>query len=181
MPLIYQYGSNCDTARLKERLGDADDLGRAQTLDEYDIGFNVWSQTNGCAAADLVAALGTGRHAWGVLYAMSDAAVAKLRKIEGPRYEEKSIRVQDKGGNEITRPVTTFLVKPKERRHGLWTSAEYVGHIVTGLRVHGVQEVDPGYIQHVIDIAIETNRRAAQAAEEQIQRIEELRGRRGSL
>ena len=57
MPLIFQYGSNCDTERLNspERLaGAAIERGRAQSMDEYEIEFDVWSNGNGCAAADLV-------------------------------------------------------------------------------------------------------------------------------
>jgi hypothetical protein len=34
--------------------------------------------------------------------------------------------------------ATTFLVRPSQRRTGLWTSADYVGHTVNGLRAHAV-------------------------------------------
>jgi hypothetical protein len=57
MPLVFQYGSNCDETRLNAptRLaGDAHCLGRAQTLNEYEIAFDIWSQTNACAASNLV-------------------------------------------------------------------------------------------------------------------------------
>jgi hypothetical protein len=49
MPLLFQYGSNCLTARLSSprRLNrSAVVQGRAQTVDEYDLAFHVWSQTN---------------------------------------------------------------------------------------------------------------------------------------
>ena len=41
MPFIFQYGSNTDANRFKERLGDIEDRGRAQTIDEYDIAFDA--------------------------------------------------------------------------------------------------------------------------------------------
>ena len=191
MPLIFQYGSNCNTGRLNapERLaGAAEDRGRAETIDEFDLRFDVWSQGNGCAASDLVPARGTGRHAWGVLYEIPADLIRgergdrrkTLTKIEGSLYEEKPVRVRDKDGHEVEEPVTTFVVRHTnenntERRAGLWTSADYVGHIVNGLRAHGVEEVAPDYIEHVIDFAIETNAKAAEMAAEQSLLIEQLR------
>src|SRR5678815_4809964 len=164
MALIFQYGSNCNAARLNapERLGGAAlDRGLAQTVEEYDIAFNVWSNKNACAASSLVPAGDAGRYAWGVLYDIpSDRlrgtrtdGLRSLEQIEGPRYEEKTIRVRNSENEEIG--AITFVVRTADR--GLWTSAQYVGHIVNGLRGHNAPE---GYVQHVIDVAIETNRRA---------------------
>jgi len=173
MPLIFQYGSNCDAGRLngeKRLAGDANDLGRAETVDEHDICFDVWSQGNGCAAADLLLAPGSGRHAWGVLYQISDTALAKLRQIEGKYYEERRIIVRNEAGEEVE--ASTFLVKMDARRQGLWTSVDYVGHIVKGLREHEIAEE---YVQHVIDIAIETNRKALGRAHDDAVAMEKLR------
>jgi cation transport regulator ChaC len=170
MPLLFQYGSNTNAERLASRIGDVDDRGRAETIEEYDLAFNVWSQSNGCAAGDLVPAPRTGHHAWGVLYRITEAGLIKLRKIEGKLYEEKTISVRDEAGEEVE--AVTFLVIPAERRHGLWTSADYVGHIIRGLRAHDVPEE---YVQRVIDIATETNQHATARAGEQIRLIAELR------
>ena len=101
MPLIFQYGSNTDAEHFKGRLGDIEDRGRAETVDEYDLRFDVWSHKNGCAASDLLPAPGTGRHAWGVLYEISEVGLQKLRKIEGNRYEERSIRVVNEAGEKV--------------------------------------------------------------------------------
>ncbi|MEK7993455.1 MAG: gamma-glutamylcyclotransferase [Planctomycetota bacterium] len=181
MPLIFQYGSNCDTSRLNApgRLaGDAEDGGPAETIEEYDIAFDVWSQGNGCAASGLGAAPGSRRRAWGVLYEIPADLIRgnrsdgrrTLAEIEGRYYEEQPIRVRNETGEELE--VTTFVVTPGARRSGLWTSFDYVRHIVEGLRAHRVPEV---YIQHVIDVAIETNCCAAQKAEEQNRLIATLR------
>ncbi len=181
MPLVFQYGSNCNAERLNapERLaGGADDQGRAETIEEFDIAFNVWSQTNRCAASDLVRVAGTGHRACGVLYEVpSDLIRGKrndrrktLEQIEGKRYGETSIQVRNKAGEEVR--ATTFLVNADERRAGLWTSRVYVEHIVTGLRDHDISEE---YVQRVIDIAIRTNNEASDNAREQSRLIEQLR------
>jgi hypothetical protein len=182
MPLLFQYGSNCLTARLNSphRLnGSAVVQGRAQTVDEYDLAFDVWSQTNGCAASNLIPAPGTGRHAWGVLYEVpADLIRGKnrpdgrrtLEEIEGRRYEELPIRVRDREGNEVEN-VTTFLVKSNERRDSLWTSVAYVSWIVYGMREHGVPE---DYIAHIQAVAKETNAQSATSATEQTRIIDKL-------
>jgi cation transport regulator ChaC len=182
MSLVFQYGSNCSSSRLNlpERLGGtAITRGVAQTVAKYDIAFNVWSQKNGCAASDLISASGTGQRVWGVLY---DIPVDRLRgrrtddantlaQIEGQRYEEKTVKVVMRENEELD--AITFVVKPNERRSGLWTSAEYVGHIVNGLRAESAPEE---YVQHVIDVAIETNQRASACSDEQVHLINALAG-----
>jgi hypothetical protein len=92
-----------------------------------------------------------------------------LAQIEGNRYEERPIRVRKADGEELD--VMTFLVRPEEQRHGLWTSFDYVRHIVNGLRAHDVPE---DYVQRVIDIAIQTNNRATQTATEYVRLMERL-------
>jgi len=158
MPVIFQYGSNCDSDRLNSpaRLsGGAKDLGCAETIGEYEMAFNKWSQGNGCAAADLMPASAAGRHAWGVLYNVSEEGLKKLAEIEGRSYEPKIFRVRNEAGEEVD--ATTFVVKERARKLGLSTTAKYVGHIVNGLRKHGVPEY---YVQRVIDDAVRTNTNA---------------------
>ena len=177
MPLIFQYGSNTDTTEInsqKRLAGRAVDLGRAQTVEGYQINFNKQSINRGCATADLQKK-GNDR-AWGVLYEISDCDLVKLAQdIEGPSYECRNIEVEDASG--AVRVATTFVVREDRRRVGLWTSFDYVGYIVNGLRTHGVEEVDPEYIQHVIDVALDTNRNARDTrnAEEENRKIESLR------
>lgn len=176
MSLIFQYGSNTDASRLRERLGDIDDLGRAQTVDEYELAFNKWSTNGKCAAADLVKPRKGGRRIWGVVYKLTRPAFKKLKEeIEGRSYRPQRISVVDARG--ATRRVTTFRVKRNRRRPGLHTTGEYVGHIVSGLRDHGVEEEDPDYIQRVINIAIQTNDQAKdqEAGSTQNTLIERLR------
>lgn len=142
------------------------------------MAFDVWSQTNGCAASDLVATPRSGRRAWGVLYEIpADLIRGKrtdgrrtLTQIEGSRYEERSIRVHNAAGEEVE--AATFLVKSAGRQAGLWTSSDYVGHIVSGLRAHQAPEE---YVQRVIDIAVQTNNLTVQTTTEHTRLIEGLR------
>jgi cation transport regulator ChaC len=161
MPLVFQYGSNCDADRLNgpQRLaGHAEPRGRAYSVDDFDILFDVFSQTNDCAAADIVPI--PGLMVWGVLYEIPDDFIRgrrtdgqkTLAQIEGQKYEERTIRVCDRNGKESD--AITFVAMEAEVTVGLWTSADYVGHIVRGLRAH---EVPEDYVTHVIDVAVQVN------------------------
>jgi len=170
MALIFQYGSNSTSARLNgpNRLnGRAKDLGRAQTVEDFDIAFDVVSKTNGCAASDLIQT--PGRKAWGVLYELSEDGLKRLKDIEGSRYEEKPILVIDEEGKK--REASTFIVREEERRQDLATSAAYVSWIIYGLRDHRVPE---DWIAHVIDVAVETNTRVGANAVEQMRLMKTL-------
>jgi AIG2-like family len=177
--LLFQYGSNCDAARLNapERLGGSATNPRlAQTIDEYDIAFNVWSNGNGCAASNLIPT--PGRHAWGVLYDIADDRLRgrgtpgrkTMTEIEGLRYEARTISARTTDGQEFQ--ATTFLVKRNSEAAGLWTSKEYVEHIVNGLRA---ADAPTEYIEHVITVAIEHNERAKERADEETRGIADLR------
>ena len=153
MALVFQYGSNTSSARLNapERLrGEANALGLAYTVGQYDLGFSVWSKTNNCAAADLVRA--PGRKTWGVLYEIPDNLLSKetagdrksLEAIEGPRYRRRKIRVCRANTPNAPLAVWTYTVITKEK--GLKTSSEYANHILTGLREH---QAPADYIEHI--------------------------------
>ncbi len=154
MPLVFQYGSNCDAAEFnsQERLdGRAVDLGAARTVEIFEFAFDKQSVKRGCAAADLIEGE-TERAIWGVLYEISDNDLKKLGdKIEGPSYQPASIYVENRSGEIVL--ATTFVVKAARRQKNLFTNAQYVGHIVSGLRSHGVPEE---YVQHIIYTALNT-------------------------
>lgn len=171
MALVFQYGSNASQERLlgPDRLnGHGTVIGRAETVEDYDIAFDVWSTTNQCAASDLNPT--PGRKAWGVLYEIPDDFIRgersdrkrTLAQIEGPNYAEEKIRVRRPGGDP--EEAVTFLVKSDNRTRGLFTSAKYVFWIVSGLREQGVAEA---YIRHVVEVAKETNSGAGVRGREQ--------------
>jgi hypothetical protein len=178
MVRVFQYGSNTLCARLngpKRLSGRAQPGGLAQTVEDFDIAFDVPSHSNGCAASDLVHS--PGRKAWGVIYEIPDGFVFGRRKdhertleqIEGLRYEPREITVIDTKGKQST--AWTFVVKDKDKQGGLVTSAAYVSWIVYGLRQHGAPE---DYIKHVIEVAKETNRQASKDSAEQNRLIDTL-------
>ncbi|MFH1560591.1 MAG: gamma-glutamylcyclotransferase family protein [Chloroflexota bacterium] len=179
MKSVFQYGSNCNKERLNSpyRLnGAAKPKCKAQTTEGFEIAFDVWSQKNNCAAADLVR--GGQQKAWGVLYEVPDEKIngpnptdgsKTLSQIEGRNYECQHIDVEI--GGQVKSAVT-FLVKRASRTSKLATSAQYVCHIIKGLRDFDVPD---DYIQHVIDVAIKNVESAAQSAASEKPALERLR------
>lgn len=159
MALVFQYGSNCSSERLNSETrlrGDAKSLGLVETVDPFELRFNVWSNGNGCAASDIVL---SGRDPIkGVLYEVPDylisteTAASHGRKsfdaIEGPAYERQAILVRKTNG-ETVEAITYVVRNPTPNLH---TSVEYVGHIVRGLREHGA---DHAHIARVKRAAIQ--------------------------
>jgi cation transport regulator ChaC len=160
MALVFQYGSNCSAQRLnsQDRLrGDARPVGWAETVDNYELRFDVWSNGNECAASDI--ALGGDARVQGVLYEVPDRLMNRAttpigRKsfdaIEGNAYERRPIRVRKRDGNIVE--AETYVVRTPAR--DLLTSIDYVRHIVSGLREHGA---DDAYILRVKEAAITNN------------------------
>ena len=168
MKTLFHYGSNCDKQRLNKRLKDtAVPKGKAQTVEDFEIAFDVWSGGNKCAAADLVRG-GHGK-AWGVLYEVPDDSLKTLARIEGSRYEQQCIQVTL--GTQVQWAIT-FLVKSEHRVGNLATSAKYVSHIIKGLRAFDVPD---DYVQKVIDIAIANLEAASESAAAQKPALEQLR------
>jgi cation transport regulator ChaC len=186
--LLFQYGSNCNDERLNstDRLdGSAKKPVLAETVDEYELAFDVWSKGNGCAASNLIAAPGTGRHAIGILYEVPTDRIRGKREdnkktmsqIEGSSYEERTVKVRTTNGEVLE--AVTFLVKKDAQRPGLWTSSAYVKHIVDGLRTH---QAPSEYVQQIIDVAIKANQaadpsnaKARRIIEKETERIRSLR------
>jgi hypothetical protein len=173
MALVFQYGSNCSESQInsKERLcGDAKFFAIAQTVDAFQLAFDVWSTRRGCAASDIVASPGS--KVWGVLYEVPDflierkTAAARKRKSldaiegEGTNYARQSITVKSADGQTLT-AITYRVINPKP---DLKTNLEYVRYIIDGLREHGVAEE---YVKQVKGIA-STNHPAIASQIEQL-------------
>ena len=159
MALVFQYGSNTSTARLNSdaRLkGDAQSLGLVRTAEPYDLYFEVWSESNKCAAANI--RVGGNGPVYGVLYEIPDdlvfAGLARANRktldaIEGKNYERRSVDVIGYPRPADRQVALTYtVIAPKA---GLPTSVEYVRHIVAGLREHGADE---DYVRYVKNRAI---------------------------
>lgn len=172
MALVFQYGSNCLDSQINgdERLrGDARFIGIAETVEEFQLVFDVWSKRRQCAAADIVPS--PGNRVWGALYEVPDFLIKRdtpgaqgrksLDAIEGAggNYRREAITVRQKDGPIIT-AITYRVGNPAQ---GLKTSLEYVGFIVKGLRERGVCE---DYIDDVKKIAQANNPAIADQVQE---------------
>jgi hypothetical protein len=124
--------------------GEARVHGLARTAEPHHLDFTVFSEQNGCAAADIVPD-DRGLSIWGVLYEIPEDLVYRDRvrasrrcldaiEGEGTRYERRSIALFDAAGCPIEKTTLTYVVK--QRRTGLLTSHHYASHIVRGLALH---------------------------------------------
>ncbi len=149
MALVFQYGSNCLESEInsKNRLcGDARFVDIAETVEDFELAFDVQSTGRGCAASDIVRK--PGGKVWGVLYEVPDYLMgrktAKARgrtsfdeiEGEGTNYNRQMIKVCRPSG-EVVLALTYTVKYPKP---GLKTNIDYVRHIVCGLREHKVSD-----------------------------------------
>ena len=163
MTLVFQYGSNCSEREIngRDRLrGDAKFVGIAETVEDFEIAFDVDSTNRGCAASDIVRK--PGGKVCGVLYEIPDylirrsSAQAHGRKSldaiegEGTNYKRDMIQVRRPDG-QIIEAFTYTVISPKP---GLKTSVNYVRLIVHGLREHKISDE---YIAKVKAIAAVNN------------------------
>jgi gamma-glutamylcyclotransferase (GGCT)/AIG2-like uncharacterized protein YtfP len=160
---VFQYGSNCLDSEInsdKRLCGHAKFIGTAETVKEFELAFDVWSNGRGCAASDIVSK--PGGKVWGALYEIPEYLIAKetarprgrrsLDEIEGvgTNYQREMIDVRRADG-QVINVLTYTVIKP---RADVKTNEAYVGYIVAGLRERGVNEA---YIARVKTIAIANN------------------------
>ena len=166
MALVFQYGSNASSEHLNstERLGGAACSGKlAHTKECFDLSFTHFSDKNQCATADLVP--NGSRKIYGVLYDIPDNRVYRVYRfcsddpktlddIEGEcsAYFRTRIPVVMAVPPHKSCEVITYLVKTPSS--GIKTSAEYVRHIIKGLREHDAPE---DYVTYVKERAVENN------------------------
>jgi gamma-glutamylcyclotransferase len=161
MTLVFQYGSNCLDSQINgvDRLrGDARFIGIAQTVEDFRLSFDVWSNGRNCAAANIVPY--PGNKVWGALYEIPDHLIDRvsakaygrksLDAIEGKKYRRENIRVR-LADDQLVTAVTYLVIDPEA---GMKTSFEYVGHIVAGLKERGIPST---YIALVKQIAADNN------------------------
>jgi len=163
MALVFQYGSNCSENEInsEDRLcGDATFVGVAETVEDFELAFDVQSARRGCAASDIVRK--NGGKVWGVLYEVPEYLIKKetakprgrksFDQIEGEstNYKRETIEVRRPNGVVVT--ALTYTVKNPQ--FGLKTNVDYVRHIVCGLRDH---QVPDEYIAKVKAIASANN------------------------
>lgn len=163
MTLVFQYGSNCLDSEINSETrlrGDARFVDIAETVEDFELAFDVQSKNRGCAASDIVRKPGS--KVWGVLYDVPDYLVDRetvkacgrrsFDEIEGrgKNYKRETIMVRRANG-KIALALTYTVECPKP---GLKTNIDYVCHIVRGLREHRVPDE---YIAKVKAIASANN------------------------
>lgn len=142
-----------DQARLNstDRLDGAAKLrGLAETIDGYDLVFNVWSSGQQCAVANLVKG---SRAIYGALYEIPDYRVLRALKQalktldeiegEGKTYERTPIGVMFAGKRT---EVLTYLGKQPSFTDG-GTTRTYAHHIVDGLEALGAPTPYVNYVK----------------------------------
>lgn len=151
--LVFQYGSNIDQARLNstDRLDGAAKLrGLAETIEGYDLVFNVWSSGQQCAVANLVKG---SRTIYGALYEIPDYRVLRALKQalktldeiegEGKTYERTPIGVIFAG--KRTEALTYLGKQPIFTNCS--TTSTYAHHIVNGLEELGAPAPYVDYVK----------------------------------
>jgi len=155
MSLVFQYGSNTSVERLNSshRLnGAAKVIAPAYTVDNYELDFTVWSESNSCAAADIVPEGST--RIWGVIYEIPDELIYRdlsgskksLDAIEGEggNYKRTEIQVISNDDDNSTISILTYVVR--KRKKNLLTSAAYASEIIKGLKSHDIPIEYLGYV-----------------------------------
>ncbi len=155
MPIVFQYGSNTSVKRLNSptRLnGDATVIGTAFTHDKYELDFTIWSNTNQCAAADILPYGNT--QIWGVLYEIPEELIyrhlsGKRKSLdaiegEGGNYQRTDIQVITNTNESGLINAITYVVRKKHQK--LKTSLTYASEIINGLKSHNVPK---SYLEYV--------------------------------
>lgn len=133
----------------------------AETVDDYELAFDVFSNGRHCAAADIVEKADS--KVWGALYEIPlyligrDTAKARNRSKsldaiegEGTNYQRREISVRKPNGVIVT-ALTYTVITP---RNDITTNLDYVRCIILGLRERGISEA---YIDKVKAIASANN------------------------
>jgi gamma-glutamylcyclotransferase (GGCT)/AIG2-like uncharacterized protein YtfP len=159
MALVFQYGSNMSTKRLNsvDRLnGFATFKAIAYTKDKYDLVFDIWSNTNKSATANIVNS--SGNHIWGVVYIIPNKLIERginkstkcLDEIEGEgsNYRREQISLLSSDGEAIEESVITYT--GLNRRQDIKTSLAYVTHLLNGLKEHSMPNEYVEYVKRQI-------------------------------
>jgi len=127
MVKLFQYGSNMNKERLEDRIGEVQDIGKC-VLSGYELVFDLWSNTNACAAANV--RKNNNAFVIGRLYEVTEEQLAMLDSIEGKNYERKlfSTGVVTYVGKEGR--VDKSAVKKSSQE----MQEKYVRHILKGCR-----------------------------------------------
>ena len=160
MVLVFQYGSNCLESKINSRKrlkGKAEFVDIAKTVEKYKLDFDVFSENQKCAAADIIRTC-EDKKVWGVLYSVDDNLICRETvpegstsfdaiEGEGENYRRHCLPVSRNKNGLVLMVLTYVTLKPSKRVKK--TSFKYVKLIIKGLREHNVPEE---YINEVKEI-----------------------------
>jgi 5-oxoprolinase (ATP-hydrolysing) len=123
MKYYFAYGSNMDASQMARRCPDSKLVGPA-FLNDYRVGFTIFSPRRQCGCADVVYSAGS--VAPGLLYEVSDVDIESLDRYENVTesiYRRIEVRVATQDGTSV--PCYTYEVVHKSP--GLSPSKDYIG------------------------------------------------------
>lgn len=131
MPLYFAYGSNMSRARLEQRVGGVELIGRAQ-LHSHRHRFSKLG-TDGTGKGNVEPL--PGELVWGVVYELAPAQLELLDEFEtGYRAIELALQLRDTG-QAIVRALSYQALRVVE---GLQPTEAYVRHYIAGMREHAL-------------------------------------------
>lgn len=142
MPLYFAYGSNMETAQMRVRLGDARPTGVARLLDHRFVCNKIGR--DGSAKANVEASRGD--EVWGVLYEITEDALAQLDRFEGGYWRERHHVIRSDGSF-----FACVLYVSDKTDAELVPSRAYRDRMVRGAREHRLP--DP-YAQAIEDLPV---------------------------
>ena len=132
----FAYGSNLDPERKENRTGGIREARRAR-LSGFRFAFNKKGD-DGSGKANIVA--DEWAETWGVAYLCSPEALETLDRMEGVpnHYWRQSGQVVLETGETID--AITYVAHPDKVSERLRPSAEYLQHVLRGIRYHQLPE-----------------------------------------
>ena len=158
MMLYFAYGSNLDKDQMVDRCESAKYIGNA-CLKGYRLDFTRFSDTRGCAVADVVEE--DGSEVWGVIYEISEEDCNELDECEGYRlgrakkenaYNREIIEVFENCDLDKPKKVSIYIAN-QEPNPGR-PSKEYLGLILGGARYYDFPE---SYIEMLEQVKTKKN------------------------
>lgn len=131
----FAYGSNMSEDRLGSRIHVLNCLGKAR-LPGYDLRCDKIGQHDGSGKFTVIESHLD--NVWGVLFELSDAALDKLDKIEGPGYQRLRVQVNAPEAGIVT--ALAYQARPGMRDDALKPFDWYLELAVAGARKHGLPE-----------------------------------------
>ena len=157
--LYFAYGSNLDKDQMVDRCESAKYIGNA-CLKGYRLDFTRFSDTRGCAVADVVEE--DGSEVWGVIYEISEEDCNELDECEGYRlgrakkenaYNREIIEVFENCDLDKPKKVSIYIAN-QEPNPGR-PSKEYLGLILGGARYYDFPE---SYIEMLEQVKTKKNK-----------------------